>query len=259
MHVRRISQHPLFLKATILLAVLFLWEVTAKLGIFSSFIFPSISDTILYFFLNSWKLLRATLNTLSLLATGITIGSLIALSVASLAALSKKWRAALETYITVVGPIPAISMLPFAILWFGLGEKPIIFITVFGCLVPYMIAVVNGFQTMRGIYWDIGRMYGLSRSGLILKILVPASLPHILAGFRSGWSVGWRSVVAAELVFGAVGEGGGLGWMIYINRFLLNAPGMLAALICISLIGITAENILELIEKRTVKRWGMKV
>ena len=65
-------------------------------------------------------------------------------------------------------------------------------------------------------------------------------------------------MVRRELVFGAVGGEGGLGWLIYINRFQLNAAGMLAALFCISLIGITTETMVAFIEKRTIKKWGMK-
>jgi len=102
-------------------------------------------------------------------------------------------------------------------------------------------------------------MYGLSKVNLTRYILLPASFPHILTGFRTAWGSSWRTVVAAELIFGAVGEGGGLGWLIYVNRFHLNPAGMLACLICICIIGIITEQVLELTERKTIKKWGMKV
>jgi len=150
-------------------------------------------------------------------------------------------------------------MLPFAILWFGLGEKPIIFITLFGSFCPFYINIINGFSTVNPKLIDVGKIYGLKGFKLIQHIIIPASFPHLLTGFRGAWGIAWRSVVAAELVFGAVGGEGGLGWLIYINRFQLNAAGMLATLFCISVIGIFMENVLlETIEKRTVVKWGMK-
>ena len=106
---------------------------------------------------------------------------------------------------------------------------------------------------------DVGKIYGLKGFALVRHIILPASLPYVLTGFRGAWGIAWRSVVAAELVFGAVGGKGGLGWLIYVNRFQLNASGMLATLFCISIIGIFMENILlETMERKTVKKWGMK-
>lgn len=208
---------------------------------------------------NYQRLLEATWSTLKLLIFGLCISSLLSLTVGALATLTAKVKAIVDVIISILSPIPAISILPFAILWFGLGEKPIIFITIFGSFCPFLINIVNAFRTVNKNWLDVGRNYGLRRLSLVRYITIPASLPHILAGFRAAWGVAWRSVVAAELVFGAVGGKGGLGWLVYVNRFQLNSSGMLAALFCISLIGIFMENIiLELIERKTVKKWGMK-
>lgn len=235
------------------------WELIARSGIFSNLIFPSVTDTILYMTSHADRLLEATGYTLKLLVSGLTLSSLAALAIGALTMLSNNLKAAIETMVSVISPIPAIAILPFAILWFGLGEDPIIFVTIFGSICPFLINILNAFSTINRTWIDVGRNYGLQGLGLIQHIILPASLPHIISGFRTAWGVAWRSVVASELVFGAVGGKGGLGWLIYANRFQLNAPGMMAALICISLIGIFMENIiLETVEKRTVKKWGMK-
>lgn len=250
------------MKTVKILSLFFLclvWELIAQAGIFSSFIFPSISDTLLYMIRRYDRIILATGYTLKLLVSGLALSSFTALLIGALTTLSKKLKASTETVISILSPIPSIAMLPFAILWFGLGENPIVFITFFGSICPFLINVLNGFNTINRTWIDVGRNYGLEGFSLVRHIILPASLPHVISGFRSAWGVAWRSVVASELVFGAVGGKGGLGWLIYANRFQLNAPGMMAALISISLIGIFMENVLlNEVEEKTVKTWGMK-
>ena len=251
---------PLFFwKILCVIIALTLWEVVARLNVFSSFIFPSITSTLLYAVHNRERLLQATWSTLKLLLSGLSVSCAITLAIGGLTALSTKVKAVMEAVISILSPIPSISLLPFAILWFGLGEKPIIFITLFGSFCPFLINIMNGFSIVNKKWMDVGRIYGLKGLNLVRHIILLASLPHVLTGFRGAWGIAWRSVVAAELVFGAVGGKGGLGWLIYVNRFQLNAPGMLATLFCISLIGIFMENVLlATIEQKTVKKWGMK-
>jgi len=252
------SISPFFSKILFIVTVLIIWEIIARSGIFSSLVFPSVTMTLTYMVWNAERLLQATCSTLKLLLSGLSASCTLALTLGASAAQSKKFRGVMDLTVSILSPIPSISMLPFAILWFGLGEKPIIFITVFGSFCPFIINILSAFTTINKKWIDVGKNYGLHGFQLVRYIVLPGSLPHVLAGFRAAWGVAWRSVVAAELVFGAVGGKGGLGWLIYMNRFQLNAAGMLASLICISLIGIVAENMLELIERRTVKKWGMK-
>ncbi len=247
------------IKIFFVFSALTLWETIARIRIFSPFIFPSITDTIIYMITHYTRLFEAITYTFKLLFIGLSISSCLSFILGTLSALSQRTRPVVEAIISIFNPVPAISMLPFAILWFGLGENAIIFITIFGSLCPYTLNIMNGLNTLRGITVEVGKNYGLQGLPLVRYILLPASLPHLITGFRSAWGVAWRSVVAAELVFGAVGGKGGLGWLIYVNRFQLNAAGMLGTLFCISLLGILMENIiLEFIETKTVKKWGMK-
>jgi len=248
-----------FWKIALIIVALISWELVARSGIFSSFIFPSITDTLNYMVSHPQRLLQASSYTLKLLLLGLTLSCLVGFLMGGLTAISKKMKSVMETIVSIISPIPASSMLPFAILWFGLGEDPIIFVTFFGSISPFLINVINAFSTINKTQMDVGRNFGLEGFRLVRHVLLPASSPHIISGFRAAWGVAWRSVVAAELIFGAVGGKGGLGWLIYMNRFQLNSAGMLGALFCISIIGIIAENILlELLERETVKKWGMK-
>lgn len=103
-----------------------------------------------------------------------------------------------------------------------------------------------------------GRNYGLRGLRYVAHILIPAALPALLAGLRIGWAFAWRTLIAAELVFGASSGQGGLGWYIFQNRNELYTDNVFAGLVVVILIGLLVENLIfNTLERITVKRWGM--
>jgi NitT/TauT family transport system permease protein len=105
----------------------------------------------------------------------------------------------------------------------------------------------------------VGRNYGLSGLSYVSQILIPAAFPSILSGLKIGWAFAWRTLIAAELVFGVSSGSGGLGWFIYENKNLLEIPAVFAGLFSVIVIGLTVENLIfRKIEQRTVRRWGMQ-
>jgi NitT/TauT family transport system permease protein len=104
-----------------------------------------------------------------------------------------------------------------------------------------------------------GRNYGLSGPRYVLQILVPAALPSILAGLKIGWAFAWRTLIAAELVFGASSGKGGLGWYIFQNRNELFTDKVFAGLAVVTLIGLLVEGLVfSTLERLTVRRWGQQ-
>ena len=90
-------------------------------------------------------------------------------------------------------------------------------------------------------------------------ILIPAAFPSILAGLKIGWAFAWRTLIAAELVFGVSSRSGGLGWYIFEARSELETDRVFAGLLAVILIGLIVEAVIfRFIEKRTVLRWGMQ-
>lgn len=202
---------------------------------------------------------RSVGTSLRMLFVALFSSSCITLIFCSLATISSKTRIVLETLIAMLGPIPGISLLPFAMLWFGLGYRPILFITITGALAVYMLPIMNGLSTVSPILIDIGRIYGFRTWKLLRIIYLPATLPSILTGIRSAWGLSWRSLIAAELVFGAIGESGGIGWLISVNRYNLNPNGMVVGIIAIVIVGMLVEYVvMGTIEKHTIEKWGMK-
>jgi NitT/TauT family transport system permease protein len=106
----------------------------------------------------------------------------------------------------------------------------------------------------------VGQNYGLSTVGYITRILVPAAFPSILTGLKVGWAFAWRTLIAAELVFGVSSGAGGLGWYIFENKNQLLIPNVFAGLLTVILLGLIVENLIfRSVENATVRRWGMQV
>ncbi len=156
-------------------------------------------------------------------------------------------------------PLPAIALLPLAMLWFGLGTASLVFVLIHSVLWAVALSTHSGFEGVSQTLRMIGRNYGLHGIGYVIKILVPAALPSILAGMKIGWAFAWRTLIGAELVFGASSGSGGLGWYIFESSQNIDTDGVFAGLFMVILIGFFVENVVfKNIERRTVNRWGMQ-
>src|SRR5436309_77894 len=103
----------------------------------------------------------------------------------------------------------------------------------------------------------VGRNYGLRGLPYVARILIPAAFGSILTGLKIGWAFAWRTLIAAELVFGVSSGQGGLGWSIFENRNLLDIPAVFAGLLTVIVIGLIVENLIfRTIERNTVQKWG---
>jgi NitT/TauT family transport system permease protein len=124
---------------------------------------------------------------------------------------------------------------------------------------PLALATYSGFQGVPEVLRMAGRNYGLTGLRYVLQILVPSALPAILSGLRIAWAFAWRTLIAAELVFGASSGQGGLGWYVFQNRNELYTDRVFAGLACVILIGLVVENgVFNTLERLTVRRWGVQ-
>jgi NitT/TauT family transport system permease protein len=116
-----------------------------------------------------------------------------------------------------------------------------------------------GFRSVSPTLKMVGQNYGLSRPGYVIRILLPAAFPGILTGLKTGWAFAWRTLIAAELVFGVSSGSGGLGWYIFEQKNQLLIPNVFAGLLTVILFGLAVENLIfKSIENATVRRWGMQ-
>jgi NitT/TauT family transport system permease protein len=194
------------------------------------------------------------------------IGIVIAIVLTTLAVTSRFGSDLLGTLTAMLNPLPAIALLPMALLWFGLGADAIVFTLLHSVVWPVALNTHMGFLGVSDTQRMVGRNYGLRGIMYVIKILIPAAFPSILTGLRIGWAYAWRTLIAAELVFGgsiADTEGtasGGLGWFIFANQMDLRIPYVFAGLFTVIVVGVVVENVVfRNIEERTVARWGMRM
>jgi NitT/TauT family transport system permease protein len=165
----------------------------------------------------------------------------------------------LETLTSMFNPLPAIALLPIALLWFGLGNGSLIFVLVHSVLWAVALNTHSGFLSVSNTLRMVGRNYGLNGLSYVFKILVPAAFPTILTGLKIGWAFAWRTLIASELVFGVSSGSGGLGWYIYENKNELDITNVFAGLFMVIIIGLIVENLIfRVIETHTVRKWGMQ-
>ena len=255
------SRLPVALRyAIIVFVIVVLWQAYVMLGHVNKLLVSSPFDvaTTLYADLRTGKLVAITLATLQNLVVGMVAGALVGFALASFAAFSKVGHDLLSVLSAIFNPLPSIAILPLAMIWFGLTPKSIVFVVALASVWPVAINTDTGFRTVSTTTQLAARNLGLRGWRLVLDVLLPAALPSIISGLKASWAFGWRTVVAAELVFGVAGSAGGLGWYINNARYFLNTSTIFAGLVVISVLGILVEGIFGIIERRTVVRWGMK-
>lgn len=194
------------------------------------------------------------------LLQGYAIGLVLALAFTIAAITTRIGNDLLETLTAMLNPLPAIALLPLAMIWLGLGNPSIIFVLVHAVMWPIALNTHSGFQSVSGTLRMVGRNYGLTGIRYVVQILIPAAFPSILAGLKIGWAFAWRTLIAAELVFGTTSGSGGLGWFIYENKNTLDIPAVFAGLFTVIVIGLLVESLIfRVAEQRTIRRWGMHV
>jgi sulfonate transport system permease protein len=203
-------------------------------------------------------LTSVTWATLKVLMVGIGIGAAVAAVLTLFATLSKIGDDLLRLLTAILNPLPGVAVLPLAMLWFGLNTKAVLFVIANATVWPIAINVTTGFRTVNPTIVAVGRNIGLSRVRLVKDVLAPAALPQAISGLKTAWAFGWRTIIAAELVFGVAGAEAGLGSFINNARLYLLTPQVFAGLVMIAILGVVFESIFNLLERRTVVRWGMK-
>lgn len=198
-------------------------------------------------------------NSLSTLLMGYSLGVLIAVVLSTAAVLTRFGADVLGTLTAMFSPLPAIALLPLALLWFGLGQGSIIFVLVHAVLWAVALNMLSGFISVSETLRMAGKNYGLRGWRYVTKLLMPAAFPYILSGLKIGWMFAWRTEIAAEMVFGATSNSGGIGWFIFENQNELQTAAVFAGLLTVIVIGLLVEGIVfRTIEVHTVRKWGMQ-
>jgi NitT/TauT family transport system permease protein len=247
-------------KVVLLLVLALFWEVYAR-WLNNPLLVPTFSDTVkaLATAVASGEIPRAASYSVGMLLKGYIIGLLLAGLLTAFASAGRIGSDLLETLTAMFNPLPSIALLPLALIWFGLGDGSVIFVLIHAVLWSVALNMHAGFRAVSPTLKMVGQNYGLSKSGYVIRILLPAAFPSILTGLKTGWAFAWRTLIAAELVFGVSSGSGGLGWYIFEQKNQLLIPNVFAGLLTVILFGLVVENLIfKTIENVTVRRWGMQ-
>lgn len=247
-------------KISIIVVLALAWELYGR-WLDNPLLVPTFADTIraLIAGVAEGTIPQRALSSMEVLLIGFATGTLLAGMLTVFAIGTRIGTDFLETMTAMFNPLPAIALLPLALIWFGLGAGSLIFVLVHSVMWAVALNTLAGFRGVSTTVRMVGRNYNLNGLRFVAKILIPAAFPSILAGLKIGWAFAWRTLIAAELVFGVSSGQGGLGWYIFESKNQLNIPEVFAGLLTIILIGLAVENVVfRFVETRTVQRWGMQ-
>lgn len=199
-------------------------------------------------------LVRAAGSSLLRMAAGFLLSVLLGVLLGVLIIHSKYLARNLKPFILGIQTLPSICFVPFAILWFGLTERAILFVVVMGSAFSIALSVESCVKNVPPIYIKAAKTMGLDSSQLYRRVIFPAALPSFLAGLRQGWSFAWRALMSGEVMSASTG----LGHTLMMGRDLADINQVMTVMLVIILIGVCIDKgIFSLAERRALQKRGM--
>ncbi len=222
------------------IAVLALWELAVRRGLVNPAVLPPPSRVFVRWldYAKSGELPRDAFASLLRVGVGFAIGAGLALPIGLAMGASDRTYRLLNPLVQLVRPIPPIAFIPLAILWFGLGNPPAFFLIALGAFFPILVNTISGVRNVDGIYLRAARNLGARGPTLFLRVILPASLPHILTGMRVAIGVAFIVVIVAEMI--AVNNG--LGYRILEAREYFWSDKIIAGMLSIGVIGLAIDT-----------------
>ena len=237
----------------VLLAV---WAYVAHLKVWPPYLFPAPKDVLLslhdgFADRSFWIAIAVSMKRVGI---GYLISVALGLLLALLLATSTFLDETLGPLLTSLQNLPSICWLPLALLWFGLSENAIYFVIIMGSTPSITMAVESGLRSMPPIYPMAGRNLGASGVKLFLYVLLPASLPHVLAGLKQCWAFAWRALFSAEMLYVTLG----LGQQLMMGRDLNDMSQVLAVMLLVLLLGLAVNLVVfRTLQRALARRWGL--
>jgi NitT/TauT family transport system permease protein len=190
----------------------------------------------------------------SLFRVGVGFGLAIALGVPAGLVLGNwpNWRRLLMPSVNFLRSLSPLAWIPFAILWFGIGDAPSIFLIFMAAVFPLVLATVAAIDGIPSVYHRVGRDYGFAGASYLFSITLPAIMPDLIAALRLTAGICWVVVVAAEMIAGR----DGLGFAIWDARNGLRSDLLVAEMLVIGLIGVALDRLLLRLTRIPSVRWG---
>jgi len=246
----------LFFLAAPLIVLVILWELAARLSGMPAALFPPASAIFSALvrmgeqgtlWADIWASLRRLLES-------VFIGSIAGTIIGVLMGYFRLWERILSAPLNFLLAIPGTALFPLSMIWFGLTEFAITSILIYEVALTVTLNAWTGVRTVDASLIRAGKAFGATGPSLFWRVLIPASLPSMIAGYRLAFSRCWRILIVAEML---VSVSAGLGYRIYWGREYFNSDVVYAGLLVVGIVGLLIERVfLRGLEVATVERWG---
>jgi NitT/TauT family transport system permease protein len=201
------------------------------------------------------QLIDATVSSLRRILIAFVLSCTIGISLGLLFAKNRILDETFGFLVVALQTVPSIAWLPFAIIWFGLNDFSVVFITTIGATWTMTIASRSGIRNIPAIYLKAAQMFGTGHGWkLFYQVMVPAAFPHLVTGMRMAWAFAWRALVSGELI----ARGIGLGQMLEEGRSIGDTSAMLCVVLVIAVLGTISDYIVfKRIEDRILLKYGL--
>ena len=183
------------------------------------------------------------------LAIAISVGTVLGIFIARYETVNQT----IGSLLLGLQSIPSVAWVPLAFLWFGKTDGGVIFVTAIGALFAVAINTHSGIKSVPLEFIAAGKNMGASGLQLITNVILPASFPHLISGFKQGWAYAWRGVISAEVIFAVLG----LGSLLNLGTKENHISQVIAILIVIMFIGILVDGfVFKKLERSVMSKWG---
>ncbi len=235
-------------------ALIAIWGAVWATGVFHASAFPAPLDVVRGFaeeirngrlFTDLvTSLFRVTIGFLLAALTGIPIGLWMG---------QKAWaRTAFLPVVNFFRNLSPLAWIPFAILWFGVGDASATFLIFLAVFFPLVLATMAAAANVPAIYARVAHDYGMSDSERLVRVTLPAIMPQVITALRVAAGVAWLVVVAAEMIAGR----DGLGFAVMDSRNGLRTDLLVVAMIVIGMVGVAIDRVLVQLTRIPSVRWG---
>ncbi len=242
------------LPVVVLIGILLLWFFISYANIFPAYAFPSPMAVLKSFreeFI-SGRLLNDIIASLWRVSIGFTISTILGLPLGLWMGRHFYARKAFLPMLNFFRFLSPLAWIPFAILWFHIGDKPAIFLLILATFFPLVLAIMSAVSTIPSIYFRLAKDYQYNAYEQLTKVTLPAVLPEVITALRVSYGIGWVVIVAAEMV----GCQDGLGYGIWEARNGLRLDSAVCYMIIIGLLGMGIDRLLAQLTKLPNVRWG---
>ncbi len=224
------------------------FELLVRSGVLAAHLFPAPSEIVRTLFDLGSGLASHIAVSIARVAGGFAIGASLAVIAAVVVGLDRRAEALLDPTFQALRAVPSLAWVPLLLLWLGIDETPKITLIAIGAFFPVYLNLLSGLRNVDRKLVELGEVYGLSRSALVRRILLPASLPSLYTGLRVGLSLAWMFLVAAELIAATRG----LGYLLTDGRETSRPDIVLAAILLLAVLGKLSDSVLKSLERRAL-------